>query len=52
MLVLHDYKIIFLKPRKVAGTSFEIALSKFSKNDKDIITNIHKIEENFRSKFN
>ena len=50
MLVLHDYKIIFLKTRKVAGTSFEIALSKFSKNDKDIITNIHKIEENFRSK--
>ena len=48
MIVLHDYKLIFIKPRKVAGTSLEIALSKFSKNDKDIVTQLHRIDENTR----
>tara|TARA_B100000989_G_scaffold298563_1_gene288466 strand:+ start:19536 stop:20273 length:738 start_codon:yes stop_codon:yes gene_type:complete len=52
MIILHDYKLIFLKPRKVAGTSLEIALSKFSNNDKDIITQLHKIDENIRKDLN
>lgn len=30
MILLTEPKILFLKPRKVAGTSFEIALSKFA----------------------
>ena len=33
-IVNHKYKFIFVKTRKVAGTSLEIALSKFcNKND-------------------
>ena len=27
MIVSHQHKLIFIKPRKVAGTSFEIALA-------------------------
>lgn len=52
MIVLHDHKLIFLKPRKVAGTSFEIALSKFSQNPADIITPITKDDEAFRQSLN
>lgn len=37
MIINHKYKFIFLKTRKTAGTSLEIALSKFC-NDGDIIT--------------
>ena len=48
MIVLHDHKLIFLKPRKVAGTSFEIALSKFSANPNDILTPISEEDENLR----
>ena len=33
MIVLHGPSVIFLKPRKVAGTSFEIALSKYAGED-------------------
>ncbi|MEL6382956.1 MAG: chondroitin 4-O-sulfotransferase, partial [Cyanobacteria bacterium J06626_18] len=29
MIISHEYKFIFLKTRKTAGTSIEIALSKF-----------------------
>jgi hypothetical protein len=39
MIVLHKEKIIFLKARKVGGTSFEIALSQFADKN-DIITPI------------
>jgi hypothetical protein len=39
MIVSHQHKFIFIKPRKVAGTSFEIALSKFC-SENDIITPI------------
>ena len=39
MIVLHKQKIIALKARKVGGTSFEIALSKFANKD-SIITPI------------
>ena len=37
MIFLKDPNIIFLKPQKVAGTSFEIDLSKFASSS-DIIT--------------
>ncbi len=47
MIYLHHPKVLFLKPRKVAGTSFEMALSHFAE-PKDIITPIGKGEERFR----
>ena len=39
MILLHKEKIIALKARKVGGTSFEIALSKYANSD-SIITPI------------
>ena len=39
MIVNHKYKFIFIKSFKTAGTSLEIALSKFCTKD-DIITSI------------
>lgn len=48
MIYLKDANIIFLKARKVAGTSFEIALSKFAKGG-DIVTPITKEDEDIRS---
>lgn len=47
MIVLHDHKIIYLKARKVASTSFEIALSKFA-GQRDIITPISREDEALR----
>ena len=47
MIVSHKHRLIFLKPHKVAGTSFEIALSKFL-GDRDIITPISPDDENTR----
>ncbi|MBY6202708.1 sulfotransferase family protein [Maritalea mobilis] len=44
MIYLSDPKILFLKPRKVAGTSFEIALSRFA-GPNDIITPITRTDE-------
>lgn len=44
MIILHDEQLIFIKPKKVAGTSFEIALSKFA-TDKDIITKLSPEDE-------
>ncbi|NET28114.1 sulfotransferase family 2 domain-containing protein [Okeania sp. SIO1I7] len=44
MLINHKYKFIFLKTRKTAGTSIEIALSKFCDSN-DIITKITKEDE-------
>jgi len=49
MIYLNKHNIVFLKPRKVAGTSFELALSNYSKDDKDIITPISKKDEKERS---
>ncbi|MGK7954215.1 MAG: sulfotransferase family 2 domain-containing protein [Crocosphaera sp.] len=39
MIISHDYKFIFIKTNKTAGTSIEIALSKFC-GPRDIITPI------------
>lgn len=47
MIICHDYKFIFLKTNKTAGTSIEIALSKFCGPD-DIITPIAAKDEKAR----
>lgn len=44
MIINHEYKFIFLKTRKTAGTSIEIALSKFCGTN-DVITPITKEDE-------
>lgn len=48
MIYLRDPDVLFLKARKVAGTSFEIALSKFA-GPEDIITRITPEDENLRA---
>lgn len=48
MIVLHRQRLIFLKPRKVAGTSFEIALSRFADDQADIVTPISPDDERSR----
>jgi hypothetical protein len=48
MIVLHKEKIIALKARKVGGTSFEIALSRYA-DEKSIITPIIDEDEMLRS---
>jgi hypothetical protein len=47
MIVCHKYKFIFIKTRKTAGTSVEIALSQFCGKD-DIITTLAKEDEQMR----
>lgn len=49
MLICHRYKFIFIKTRKTAGTSLEIALSEFCDRD-DIITPIFEEDEKIRQK--
>ncbi|MEL6868285.1 MAG: hypothetical protein AAFO81_00655 [Pseudomonadota bacterium] len=44
MIINHRYKFIFIKTRKTAGTSVEIALSKFCDGD-DIVTPISPVDE-------
>ena len=51
MIVLHKEKIIALKARKVGGTSFEIALSKYA-DEKSVITPIIDEDEKLRSQLN
>ncbi|MFM2281981.1 MAG: hypothetical protein RLZZ444_4212 [Pseudomonadota bacterium] len=48
MILSHEHKFIFLKPRKVAGTSFEIALSRFVNRPDDIVTPISRKDEAIR----
>lgn len=49
MILSHEHRFIFLKPRKVAGTSLEIALSKYV-SDGDIVTPITAEDEAVRKK--
>lgn len=48
MIVSHRHRFIFLKTRKTAGTSIEIALSQFC-GPKDIITPLHPDDEELRA---
>jgi len=43
MIFLKKYKLIFIKPTRIAGSSFEVSLSKFAGKD-DIITPIFREE--------
>ncbi len=47
MIISHKLKVIFIKTKKVAGTSFEIALSKYC-GESDIITPISDDDEQIR----
>lgn len=47
MIYCRDLNLIFIKTKKVGGTSFEIALSKYC-DDNDIITRISPEDENIR----
>jgi hypothetical protein len=48
MIISHQYKFIFIKTNKTAGTSVEVALSKYCNND-DIVTPISDKDEKIRS---
>jgi hypothetical protein len=47
MIISHDYRFIFIKTNKTAGTSIEIALSKFC-GPNDVITPISQADEETR----
>jgi len=49
MILSHELQLIFLKPVKTAGTSFEIALSKYC-GENDIITPISPEDEKIRKR--
>lgn len=47
MIICHQYRFIFLKTNKTAGTSVEIALSRFC-DENDIVTHLSEEEEELR----
>ena len=47
MILCHKYRFIFLKTNKTAGTSVEIALSRFCE-ERDIVTHLSPEEETLR----
>ncbi len=49
-VILHNEKLIFVKGSKVAGSSFELALSKYVSPD-DVVTPLNKDEELLRRNF-
>lgn len=49
MIISHELGFVFVKPTKVAGTSMEIALSKYC-GASDVITPIHDQDERLRQK--
>jgi hypothetical protein len=49
MLVCHAHRFIFLKTRKTASTSVEIALSPFACGDNDIVTRVSDSDEPLRA---
>jgi hypothetical protein len=49
MIISHEHKFIFLKTRKTAGTSIEIALSRFC-GERDIFTRITSEDEMLRER--
>jgi hypothetical protein len=50
MIVSHEHKFIYLKTKKTAGTSIELALSRLCGPD-DIITPLTKIDEALRARW-
>jgi hypothetical protein len=50
MIISHKKNIIFIKPKKVAGTSLEIALSRHCGSN-DVITPISPEDERFRKQY-
>jgi hypothetical protein len=49
MIISHTYKFIFIKTRKTAGTSIEVALSRFC-GEEDVITPLGEKDEAMRRK--
>jgi len=48
MIINHQYKFIFLKTSKTAGTSIEIAFSKFCEGSDDVVTPVSPADERIR----